>query len=113
MTIGFLSTFALIAALVPLANCQAASNGSWDGTWSGMLNNKEPVSVTIAAGKVVSYAIRGVEPFPIGFNSVTTTAVSFGDSANYAVSIKRTGGRSALGTAHGQMGNGSASLTRQ
>jgi hypothetical protein len=35
MTIGFLSTFALIAALVPLANCQAASNGSWDGTWSG------------------------------------------------------------------------------
>jgi hypothetical protein len=90
-----------------------ASSSTWDGTWSGMLNNQEPVSVTIADGKVVAYAIRGGQPFPIGYNKVTVSTVSFGDPTNFTVSIRRTGGRSALGTAHGAMGDASASLTRQ
>jgi len=113
MAIGLFSTCALLAVLLPQANCLAASNQSWNGTWSGMLNNKEPVSVTIVGGKVVAYNIRGGEPFPIGFNRVTVSTVSFGDNANYVVRIRRTGGKSALGTARSPMGDGSASLTRQ
>jgi hypothetical protein len=85
----------------------AASNESRVGTWSGMLNNKEPVSVTIFSGKVVAYNIRGGEPFPIGFNGDTVNTVSFGDNTHYSVSIHRTCGKSALGRAHDQIGDGS------
>jgi hypothetical protein len=113
MAIGLFSTCALLAVLLPQANCLAASDQSWDGTWSGMLNNKEPVTVTISDGKVGAYSIRGGEPFPIGFNKVTVNSVSFGDNSNYSVNIQRTGGKSALGKAHGPMGDGSASLVRQ
>jgi hypothetical protein len=112
MAIGLFSTCALLAVLVP-ANCFGASTQSWDGTWSGMLNNKDPVSVTISGGKVVAYSIRGGEPFPIGFNKVTVNSVSFGDNSNYSVNIQRTGGKSAVGKAHGPMGDGSAQLVRQ
>src|SRR5450755_20551 len=112
MNLGRSLLTAAIAFLSAATFAHAASS-SWDGTWSGMLNNKEPVSVTIADGRVVAYTIRGGEPFPIGFNRVTVTTVSFGDNADYAVNIRRTGGRSASGTAHGPMGDGSASLTRQ
>jgi hypothetical protein len=90
-----------------------ASSNNWDGTWSGMLNNQEPVSVTIVGGKVVAYEIRGGQPFPIGYNKVTVNTVSFGDPANFTVSIRRTGGNRALGTAHGPLGDGSAFLTKQ
>jgi hypothetical protein len=112
MAIGLFSTCALLAVLVP-ANCFGASTRSWDGTWSGMLNNRDAVYVTIANGKVVAYSIRGGEPFPIGFNKVTAGSVSFGDNTNYSVSIQRTGGKSALGKARGPMGDGSAQLVRQ
>jgi hypothetical protein len=112
MASGLSSTYALLAAFIA-PNCFAASAQSWDGTWSGMLNDKEPVSVTIAAGKVVAYTISGGQPFPIGYNKVTTKTVSFGDDRHYAVSIQRTGGKSAVGKAHGPMGDGSASLIRQ
>jgi hypothetical protein len=113
MATALLPTCALIAVLLPHANCLAASDRSWDGTWSGLLNKTEPVSVTIAGGNVVAYSIRGGEPFPIGFNKVTVNTVSFGDNTHYNVSIQRTGGKSALGRAHGPMGDGSASLVRQ
>src|SRR5471030_3142519 len=73
-----------------------ASASTWDGTWAGMLNNQEPVSVTIAEGKVVPYAIRGGQPFPIGYNKVTGTTVYFGDPTNFTVCIRRTGGKTAL-----------------
>jgi hypothetical protein len=42
------------------------------------------------------------------FNKVTATSVSFRDNANFSVSIQRIGGKSALGKAHGPMGDGSA-----
>jgi hypothetical protein len=113
MATGLFSTCALLAILLPQANCLAASNNSWDGTWSGMLNNKEPVTVTISGGRVVAYSIRGGELFPIGFNKVTVNSVSFGDNSNYGVNIQRTGEKSALGKAHGPMGDGSAQLLRQ
>src|SRR5580704_1656094 len=71
MVSGLSSTCALLVAFIA-PNCFAASAQSWDGTWSGMLNEREPVSVTIADGKVVAYTIRGGQPFPIGYNTETT-----------------------------------------
>lgn len=102
-----------LAVLLPSTASQAASNQSWDGTWAGLLNNSEPVSITIAGGKVVGYAIRGGAPFGIQYSKVTVTTVSFGDHDNYDVKITKTGARTALGTAHSPLGDGSASLSKQ
>ena len=61
-----------IAVLVAgVSSAYAGSKSSWDGTWSGMLNKTEPVSVTIAGGKVVGYTIRGFAPLAIEAASVT------------------------------------------
>jgi hypothetical protein len=79
----------------------------------GLLNKSEPVSVTIAGGKVVGYAIRGGEPFGIEYSRITLTTVSFGDRGNYVVRITKTGATTASGTAHGPLGDGSASLKKQ
>jgi len=54
-----------IAAHVATGVSSADAGSSWDGTWSGMLNKTEPVSVTIAGGKVVGYTIRGFAPLGI------------------------------------------------
>jgi hypothetical protein len=102
----------LFATLIP-ASAQAASVSSWDGTWVGLLNNSEPVSVTISAGKVVSYAIRGGQPFGIGYCQITHKTVSFGDHENYDVKITKVNAATASGFAHSPMGDGLATLTRQ
>lgn len=53
-----------IAGLVAtgVSSAYTGPRSSWDGTWSGMLNKTEPVSVTIAGGKVMGYTIRGFVP---------------------------------------------------
>lgn len=91
----------------------AASSRAWDGVWAGMLNNSEPVTVTIAGGKVVSYAIRGGAPFGIAYSTVTLRSVAFGDHDNFDVKIVKISDRTALGIAHSPLGEGSAPLTRQ
>jgi len=106
-----LSIAVSLALFVPSASL--AGSASWDGTWSGMLNKSEPVSVTIAGGKVVGYSIRGVAPYGIEFSSVSRTTVSFGDRANYNVKITKKGEKSAQGFAHGPMGDGVAFLTKE
>jgi len=100
-----------LALLIPSASL-AGSAHSWDGKWSGTLNKVEPVSVTIAGGKVVGYTIRGFAPYGIEFSSVSRTTVSFGDRANYNVKITKKGEKSAQGFAHGPMGDGVALLTK-
>ena len=109
----------LLAVALPLTVLAAApaaraeSTRSWDGTWAGLLNNSEPVSVTIAGGKVVAYAIRGGAPFGIEYCNVTSSSVSFGDHDNYTVKITKTSAKTAVGFAHSPMGDGSAPLTKQ
>jgi hypothetical protein len=108
---------AVLAIMVPVA-CEAGSapswNGSWNGVWSGLLNKTEPVSITIADGKVVSYEIRGGQPFGIRYSKVTLNAVAFGDHDNYDVKITKIGNGTANGFAHtSMMGDGSATLTRR
>lgn len=105
----------LACAAFVLANgaaAHAASKISWDGTWAGTLNN-EPVSVTIAAGRVVGYTIRGFSPLPIGSASVSGRLVSLVIGAAYHVTIRKQNERSAVCIAHGPLGDGAASLLRQ
>ena len=98
--------------LVNGAVAHAASKLSWDGTWAGTLNN-EPVSVTIAAGKVVGYTIRGFSPLPIESASVSGRSVSLVIGAAYHVTLRKQNERNAVGLAHGPLGDGVASLIRQ
>jgi hypothetical protein len=108
---GFVFALTALAALTPAA---AYAGSGWDGAWAGMLNKTEPVTVTISGGKVVSYEIRGGQPFAIGYSKVTLKAVSFGDSSNYAVTITKVGAAKASGFVHTtMMGDGAATLTRQ
>jgi len=51
----------ILAVAFVMSNAPAHADSSWDGTWAGTLNN-EPVSVTIASGRVVGYTIRGFSP---------------------------------------------------
>ena len=109
-TLATLSIGVSLALLVPSASL---AGSAWDGTWSGMLNKIEPVSVTIAGGKVVGYKIRGFSPYGIEFSSVSRTTVAFGDKTNYNVKIMKKGEKSAQGFAHGPMGDGVAFLTKE
>jgi hypothetical protein len=96
-----------------VSSAYAGSSSSWDGTWSGMLNKTEPVSVTIAGGKVVGYTIRGFAPLGIEAASVTGNRVSLLIGADYHVSLMKRSERAAFGMARGPFGNGTASLIRQ
>jgi hypothetical protein len=113
MTFGRFLLAAASLAILSSAAAQAASKPSWNGTWIGLLNNSEPVSITIANGRVVSYAIRGGQPFGIGYSQVTLKTVSFGDHDNYDVRIIKTSETTAAGSAHSPLGDGEAILTRR
>jgi hypothetical protein len=104
---------ALLAIAIVPAAARQASNASWDGTWTGVVNTSEPVSVTISQGKVVSYAIRGGQPFDIGYSQVDRRSVAFGDHANFDVKITRVDNMTASGFAHSPLGDGSATLTKR
>jgi hypothetical protein len=105
----------IVAALITtgVSSSYAGSRPSWDGTWSGLLNKTEPVSVTIAGGKVVGYTIRGFAPLGIEAASVTGNRVSLVIGADYHVSLTKRTERAAFAMAHGPLGTGTASLIRQ
>jgi hypothetical protein len=102
----------ILAVTFVMSATSAQADSSWDGTWAGTLNN-EPVSVTIASGRVVGYTIRGFSPLPIEFARVTSRSVSMLIGPAYRVRITKEGYRSALGVAHGPLGEGVTWLTRQ
>jgi hypothetical protein len=109
---GMRPWLALLAlGFIPLA--AEAAEPSWDGTWVGVFNNSDPVSVTIAGGKVISYAIRGGQPFGIGYSRVTAKTVAFGDHQNYDVKITKASAAKATGFAHSPLGDGAATLSKQ
>jgi hypothetical protein len=100
------------ALLASAAAVQAQNNGSWDGAWTGLLNNRARVVVTIAHDKVVGYTLAGA-PFTIQYSALTPTSVSFGDRDHYAVEITRTGDATATESAHGRLGFATAALTKE
>jgi hypothetical protein len=102
----------LIAFAVPAIAGDGQNNGAWDGTWTGLLNNRAPIAIAIQGDKVVSYAIEGA-PFDIRYSKVTPTSVSFGDRDHYAVKLTKTSETTAAEIAHGRLGFGKATLTKQ
>ena len=107
MTIRHILAVALVMSATP-----AHAGSSWDGTWSGTLNN-EPVSVTIANGRGVGYTIRGFSPLPIEFARVTSRSVSMLIGPSYRVRITKEGYRSALAWLMARSARGVTWLTRQ
>jgi hypothetical protein len=75
----------ILAVTFVMSATPAHAGSSWDGTWAGTLNN-EPVSVR---------------------------SVSMLIGPAYRVRITKEGYRSALGVAHGPLGEGVTWLTRQ
>jgi hypothetical protein len=66
-------------------------------TWEGMPNKTDPVSVTIAGGKVVGYTNRGFTRLPSQFASVSRSPVSLVIGAVYRVKLIKRGERAAFG----------------
>jgi len=105
---------ALSALLLPAEGSFAQDQGSWNGTWAGMLGriNPSPIAISIAKDKVVGYSLGGA-PFDIEYSQVTPSTVSFGDRDHYFMTMTRTGDTTAAGKIHGRIGDGSVSLTKQ
>jgi hypothetical protein len=99
--------------LVCVSSTAALATSAWDGTWAGSFKTGDPVSVTIAGGKVIAYSFRGAAPYGIEYSRVTRTTVAFGDKQNYSVRLFKRDERTAFGTAHSPIGDGSTSLTKQ
>jgi hypothetical protein len=102
----------LLLAVVGPASAADGQNGAWEGTWIGLMNDKAPISVAIQGDKVVSYAIEGA-PFIIRYSKITPTSVSFGDRDHYAVQLTKISDTTAAEVAHGRLGFGKATLTKQ
>ena len=107
--------FAVGLLLLSACEGQAASASRlfWDGVWMGVSSTGDPVSVTIAKGKVVGYSIRGASPYPVEFSDVTGRGISFGDRRNFVVQLTKAGGDVAYVSAHTVMGDGTAFLRRE
>jgi hypothetical protein len=101
-----------LAIFFPVAT-HASPVQKWNGTWTGAVENVGPVSVTIAGGQVVGYAICGSTPYEIKYSKVTLSTVAFGDHDNFDVKISKTGANIAKGTARSMMGERSATLSKQ
>jgi len=93
----------------------AQSAWRWDGTWTGMLQNRasviSPISITIAKDKVMNFSLRGA-PFAVQYSKVTANDVQFGDRDHYSVRLKRTNDGVAA-TLWGRSGSEMASLAKQ
>jgi hypothetical protein len=93
----------------------AQTASKWDGTWTGMLQNRasviSPISITISKDKVVNFSLRGA-PYDIRYSNVTSNDVQFGDRDHYSVRLKRTSGGVAA-TLSGRSGSEMASLAKQ
>jgi hypothetical protein len=102
-----------LALLASMQAVVAQDMQAWDGTWKGLLGRRypTPIAITIAQGKVVSYAVEGA-PFDIQYSNIDPASVSFGDRDHYFMKLIRTGDATASGTVHGRLGYGFASLTK-
>jgi hypothetical protein len=106
--------FAILTAALLSAHAswgQAAE--SWDGTWNGTLGKKHPwpMSISIANKKVVGFTEKGAS-FDVRFSNVSSALVSFGDRANYTVTLTRTTDTTASAKVRGRHGSGTVLLTK-
>ena len=109
----------LSLALAPMAASAAAKHtkvhrhsgmGSWDGRWAGAWGGSDPCAINIHGGRVVSYEYGG-STHPVSSSRVTATRVSYGEN-DVAVTMTRTGPKTAHATIKTGQGNGTAEMTR-
>jgi hypothetical protein len=100
----------IFAVLASSAN--SAEKSGWNGVWIGDFGHSSHISITVAHDRVTRYSYRG-QPLDVAYVKVADNVLAFGDSYNYAMSLKRTGDNTALATYHGRHGFVTASLKRQ
>lgn len=105
----FLTMFAFAVCADPAF---AIEKYGWNGVWTGLLGDTSKISVTIADNKVTNYSYRGAH-LNVSYNKIADDTLSFGDGANYAMSLKKTGDGTAKATYHGRHGFVAAALTKQ
>ena len=104
----------LLVTLAFLGNAIASSAayaGSWDGVWTGKLDDKVTVSVQIANDRAVSYKILGT-PIGIKFSKVSDSSIQFGDPDHYSMQLTRTGEVTAVASYYGRHGYSKINLNR-
>ena len=113
MNIDRRSVLAALAASLALPSRPsfAMNPPSWDGHWSGKLDNAYPVSIDIEGNKAVGYKFMGA-PVPVKFSDIKNDALIFGDPDNYSFKLTRTGDGAAIGRYHGRRGYSKALLRR-
>jgi hypothetical protein len=89
----------------------AAPANSWDGIWTGMLDDQVSISIRVANNKPLNYAIKGT-PIGITFSKVSGTSLEFGDTDHYRIDLKRTGDATATASYFGRHGYSITKLTR-
>jgi hypothetical protein len=92
-----------VSVALPLSPSLAMNAPSWDGHWSGKLDNTYAVSIDVAGNRAVGYAFMGA-PVAVKFSNVKNDALIFGDPDNYSFKLTRTGGATAIGSYHGRRG---------
>jgi hypothetical protein len=103
-------------ALIPLSilfasSLQAAPKASWNGTWAGSWGGRDPTSITIAGGRVISYEYQGAST-PVAKSKVTPKRVIYVSNGT-TVTLTKTGKTTAHAALHSSQGDATAELTRQ
>jgi hypothetical protein len=103
----------LIAALGAAAtpSSYAAPANTWDGVWTGMLDDQVSISIHIANDKPLNYEIKGT-PIGITFSKDLGKSLQFGDTDHYRIELKRTGDATATASYFGRHGYSITNLTR-
>jgi hypothetical protein len=107
----------LLSLLIATLGCAAIHSSYaapldvWDGTWTGMLDDRVSIAIRIANDKAVSYQIKGA-PIGIKFSKISDDSVQFGDPDHYSVQLKRTGDATATASYYGRHGYSVINLIR-
>ena len=100
--------FAFLGSAIASSTAYA---GSWDGVWTGKLDDSVTVSVQIANDRAVSYKILGT-PIGIKFSKVSDGSIQFGDPDHYNMQLTRTGEVTAVASYYGRRGYSKINLNR-
>jgi hypothetical protein len=109
--LGLLSLLVVGLGASATPSSYAAPANTWDGIWTGMLDDQVSISIRIADNKPLNYAIKGT-PIGITFSKASATSLEFGDTHHYRIDLKRTGDATATASYFGRHGYSITKMTR-
>ena len=108
--LGLLSLLVVGLGAAATPSSYAAPANTWNGIWTGMLDDQVAITIRIANDKL-NYAIKGT-PIGITFSKVSGTSLEFGDTDHYRIDLKRTGDATATASYFGRHGYSITKMTR-